>query len=52
MAGHRLSGKTDYMIDNRHTTSQSRQILIRQHFLLLVYLLPFHDERLTQDYLF
>ena len=37
MAGHRLSGKTDYMIDNRHMTSQSGQILTRQHFLLLVY---------------
>ena len=37
MAGHRLYGKTDYMIDNRHTTSQSGQILTRQHFILLVY---------------
>ena len=27
MAGYRLSGKTDYMMDNRHTTSQSGQIL-------------------------
>ena len=36
MAGHWLSGKTDYMIDNRHTTSQSGQVLTRQHFLLLV----------------
>ena len=37
MAGHRVSGKADYMMDDRHTTSQSGQILTRQHFLLLVY---------------
>ena len=36
MAEHQLPGKTDYMIDNRHTTSQSGQILTRQHFILLV----------------
>ena len=47
MAGHRLSGKTDYMMDDRHKTSQSGQILTRQHFLLLVYFLP--DARLPQD---
>ena len=38
MAGHRVSGKADYMMDNRHKTSQSGQILTRQHFLLLVYI--------------
>ena len=37
MAGHRVFGKGDYMMDNRHKTSQSGQILTRQHFLLLVY---------------
>ena len=37
MAGHRVSGKADYMMDDRHKTSQSGQILTRQHFLLLVY---------------
>ena len=37
MAGHRVSGKADYMMDDRHETSQSGQILTRQHFLLLVY---------------
>ena len=42
MAGHRLYGKTDNMIDNRHTTSQSGQILTRQHFLLLVYMQNFY----------
>ena len=44
MAEHRLYGKTDNMIDNRHTshtTSQSGQILTRQHFLLLVYKIIF-----------
>ena len=37
MAGHRVSGKADYMMDDRLKTSQSGQILTRQHFLLLVY---------------
>ena len=39
MAGHRVFGKGGYMMDNRHKTSQSGQILTRQHFLLLVYML-------------
>ena len=41
MAGHRVSGKADidYMMDDRQKTSQSGQILTRQHFILLVYLL-------------
>ena len=37
MAGHRVSGKGGYMMDDRHKRSQSGQILTRQHFLLLVY---------------
>ena len=44
MAGHRVSGKADYMMDDRHTTSQSGQILTRQHFLLLVYIQVTSDE--------
>ena len=34
MSGHRVSGKADYMMDNRHKTSQSGQILTRQLGLL------------------
>ena len=30
MAGHRVSGKADYMMDDRHKTNQSGQILTRQ----------------------